>query len=575
LFEEYPFGRAWDEMFSAPGQIRPAYESVFAALQTLDAADLKARADIMGRTFLDQGITFALGGVERPFPLDLIPRIVTAEEWRAVEQGVPQRVRALEAFLADVYGQGRIFADGVVPRRLVTTSPHFHRQVVGMNAQDGARIVIAGVDLIRDENGEFRVLEDNVRIPSGVSYVLENRQAVTQVLSEAGGDQQVRPVSEYPGRLLAALRAVAPWNVNDPNVVVLTPGVYNSAYFEHTLLAREMGVELVEGRDLICRNNRVFLRTTASEMPVHVIYRRVDDEFLDPVQFRADSLLGSPGLVNAARAGNLTIANAVGNGIADDKLVYTYVPDIIRYYLNEEPILLNVDTYRMEVPDHRDYALEHLAELVLKPVDGSGGKGIVIGSQAEPATLARARETILENPRGWIAQREIALSTVPTLIGDKMRPRHVDLRPFAVNNGNSVWVLPGGLTRVALPEGELVVNSSQGGGSKDTWVLVGPPPEAPPQQQQAADATQVMSALSAEASLPPQSGWVTQSQTSHLSQSPSVSLDPPLVGPEDTFGFRSQQGLQEEDQRQQSQQQQVQPDEQVQGWHVQGEDFPC
>jgi len=536
----------------------------------------------MGRTFLDQGITFALGGVERPFPLDLIPRIVTAIEWRTVEQGVPQRVRALEAFLADAYGQGRIFADGVVPRRLVTTSPHFHRQVVGMNAQDGARIVISGVDLIRDENGEFRVLEDNVRIPSGVSYVLENRQAVTQVLSEAGGDQRVRPVSEYPGRLLAALRAVAPWNVTDPNVVVLTPGVYNSAYFEHTLLAREMGVELVEGRDLICRNNRVFLRTTASEMPVHVIYRRVDDEFLDPVQFRADSLLGSPGLVNAARSGNLTIANAVGNGIADDKLVYTYVPDIIRYYLNEEPILLNVDTYRMEVPDHRDYALEHLAELVLKPVDGSGGKGIVIGSQADAATLARARETILENPRGWIAQREIALSTVPTLIGDKMRPRHVDLRPFAVNNGNSVWVLPGGLTRVALPEGELVVNSSQGGGSKDTWVLAGPQPEAF-QQEQTADATQVMSALSAEASLPSQSTWVTQSQTSHLSQSPSsqspssqsssVSLDPPLLGPEDTFGFRTQQGQQQQVKRNGPRSQQFQ---QFQGSTITGGgDFAC
>ena len=494
LFEEYPFGRAWDEMFSAPGEIRPAYESVFAALQTLDAADLKARADIMGRTFLDQGITFALGGVERPFPLDLIPRIVTALEWQTVETGVPQRVRALEAFLADVYGQGRIFADGVVPRRLVTTSPHFHRQVMGMSAQDGARVVISGVDLIRDENGEFRVLEDNVRIPSGVSYVLENRQAVTQVLSEAGADQRVRPISEYPGQLLAALRAVAPWNVTDPNVVVLTPGVYNSAYFEHTLLAREMGVELVEGRDLICRNNRVFLRTTSSEMPVNVIYRRVDDEFLDPMQFRADSLLGSPGLINAARAGNLTIANAVGNGIADDKLVYTYVPDIIRYYLNEEPILLNVDTYRMEVPDHQAYALEHLNELVLKPVDGSGGKGIVIGSQADSLTLAKARATIIDNPRGWIAQREIALSTVPTLIGDKMRPRHVDLRPFAVNNGNSVWVLPGGLTRVALPEGELVVNSSQGGGSKDTWVLFGNH-DAEPVPEPTADQTQVMKAF--------------------------------------------------------------------------------
>ncbi len=471
LFENYPFGRAWDEMFAAEGRTRDAYATVHAALQKLDAADLKSRAEILGRSFLDQGITFALGGVERPFPLDLIPRIITAGEWQAVEQGVSQRVRALEHFLADAYGAGRVFADGVVPKRLLTTSPHFARQVAGISGQDGARIVLSGVDLIRDETGAFRVLEDNVRVPSGVSYVLENRQAVAELMSEAIGDQLVRPVSDFPAKLHAALRAVAPWNVADPTVVVLTPGVYNSAYFEHTLLAREMGVELVEGRDLICRNNKVFVRTTAGEMPVHVIYRRIDDDFLDPLQFKPDSMLGLPGLVNAARAGNVTIANAIGNGVADDKLIYTYVPDIIRYYLGEEPILPNVDTYRMEEADQREYALDHLAELVVKPVDGSGGKGIVIGSKADPKTLRTAREAILENPRGWIAQREVALSTVPTLIGDKMRPRHVDLRPFAVNDRDSVWVLPGGLTRVALPEGELVVNSSQGGGSKDTWVL--------------------------------------------------------------------------------------------------------
>jgi uncharacterized circularly permuted ATP-grasp superfamily protein len=571
LFQDYPFGRAWDEMFSSAGVIRPAYESVHAALQTLSAGELKARADIMGRTFLDQGITFALGGVERPFPLDLIPRIVTAQEWQAVQTGVPQRVRALEAFLADCYGPGRIFDDGVVPRRLVTTSPHFHRQVAGMSGQDGARIVVSGVDLVRDEQGDFRVLEDNVRVPSGVSYVLENRQAVSQVLSEAGGDQQIRSVAEYPGRLLAALRAVSPRNVSDPTVVVLTPGVYNSAYFEHTLLAREMGVELVEGRDLICRNNRVYVRTTAGEMPVHVIYRRLDDEFLDPMQFRMDSMLGSPGLLNAARVGNLTIANAVGNGIADDKLIYTYVPDIIRYYLREEPILLNVDTYRMEEPEHLGYALEHLAELVIKPVDGSGGKGIVIGSQADAATLSRARQAILENPRGWIAQREIALSTVPTLIGDKMRPRHVDLRPFAVNDGNSVWVLPGGLTRVALPEGELVVNSSQGGGSKDTWVLaaVGEPIVEPIQSQAQAPGqaygsgpgeSQTQSQQQAQSQ---SNGSQSQSQSNGSQggfepfpgwvESPAQStgaffFDPPVSPPDDT-GLRHQQGQQQQEQR--------------------------
>jgi uncharacterized circularly permuted ATP-grasp superfamily protein len=549
LFEDYPFGPAWDEMFAAPGSIRTAYESVYSALQTMDAADLAARAEIMGRTFLDQGITFALGGVERPFPLDLIPRVITPDEWRTVETGVPQRVRALEAFLADAYGPGRIFADGVVPRRLVTTSPHFHRQVAGITGQDGARIVMAGIDLIRDEAGTFRVLEDNVRVPSGVSYVLENRQAVAQVLAEAGGDQLVRPVSEYPGRLLAALRAVAPWNVTDPSVVVLTPGVYNSAYFEHTLLAREMGVELVEGRDLICRNNRVYVRTTTSEMPVHVIYRRIDDEFLDPVQFRPDSMLGVPGLMNAVRAGNVTVANAVGNGIADDKLVYTYVPDIIRYYLGEDPILPNVDTYRLEDPEHREYALDHLAELVLKPVDGSGGKGIVIGSRADAATLRKARAVVLENPRGWIAQREIALSTVPTLIGDKMRPRHVDLRPFAVNDGNQVWVLPGGLTRVALPEGELVVNSSQGGGSKDTWVLAGvtgPELELDPALESpgASEATVLMPALRfddhLEQSMGP--GGMTQS-AGDLEQ--RLGFEPPVVAP-DGPNLRSQQGQQQQ-----------------------------
>ncbi len=527
LFTDYPFGQAFDEMFSGPDQVRPAYAGVAAALATLSATELKARSEILGHLFLNQGITFALGGVERPFPLDLIPRIVTASEWQIVQRGVPQRIKALEAFLADAYGPGKIFADGVIPRRLVTTSPHFHRQVAGMSGQDGARIVISGVDLIRDENGAFRVLEDNVRVPSGVSYVLENRQAVAQVLVEAGADHDVRAVSDYPGKLLAALVAVAPSGVRDPMVVVLTPGVYNSAYFEHTLLAREMGVELVEGRDLICRNNRVFVRTTAGEMPVHVIYRRVDDEFLDPLQFRLDSLLGSPGLINAARAGHLTIANAVGNGIADDKLVYTYVPDIIRYYLHEEPILPNVDTYRMEQPDHREYALAHLTELVIKPVDGSGGKGIVIGSRADPSTLAKVRNAILANPRGWIAQREIALSTVPTLIGDRLRPRHVDLRPFAVNDGNEVWVLPGGLTRVALPEGELVVNSSQGGGSKDTWVLAGAEEEP---VTVVADQPVMQMQLQSQSQ-----GWSGDAQSTG-----AFFFDPPLQAPEPVEPMRDQ-----------------------------------
>ncbi|MEJ7648560.1 MAG: circularly permuted type 2 ATP-grasp protein [Nakamurella sp.] len=377
----------------------------------------------------------------------------------------------LELFIADAYGAGRIFVDRVVPRSVVTSSAHFHREVAGIKHQDGARIVISGVDLIRDENGDFRVLEDNVRIPSGVSYVLQNRVALSHEMPELAESTTVQSVAAYPTKLLAALRAIAPSHVTDPMIVVLTPGLYNSAYFEHTLLAREMGIELVEGRDLVCRNNRVLMPTTAGEMQVDVIYKRVDDEFCDPAQLHPDSLLGTPGLVGSVRAGNLAIANAIGNGIADDKLIYTYVPDIIRYYLSEEPILANVDTYRMEVDDHREFALEHAAELVFKPVDGSGGKGIVIGSAASSAQLQDVSAKVRADPRGWIAQREIALSTCPTLIDGKLRPRHVDLRPFAVNDGTDIWVLPGGLTRVALPEGELVVNSSQGGGSKDTWIV--------------------------------------------------------------------------------------------------------
>ncbi|MDI1459933.1 circularly permuted type 2 ATP-grasp protein [Catellatospora sp. KI3] len=471
LFEDYPLGPGWDEMFGTPGLPRSTYEALHATLRPLAGGELRLRADVLARAFLDQGITFALKGVERPFPLDIVPRIIAAEQWRQVEAGVAQRVRALEAFLADVYGEGRALADGIVPRRLIVTSAHYHREAAGIVPPNGVRVHVAGVDLIRDEAGEFRVLEDNVRTPSGVSYVMENRRAMAHVLPEVFTATRVRPVESYPGMLLQALRAAAPAGVDEPTVVVLTPGVHNSAYFEHALLAREMGVELVEGRDLVCSGNEVSMRTTAGEQRVDVIYRRIDDEFLDPVHFRADSMLGVAGLLNAARAGKVTIANAVGNGVADDKLLYTYVPDLIRYYLGEEPLLPNVETYRLDDPDVRTHVLGRLDELVLKPVDGSGGAGIVIGSQATGEQLDHVRQRIMLDPRGWIAQREVKLSMVPTLIEDRLRPRHVDLRPFAVNDGQRVRVLPGGLTRVALPEGALVVNSSQGGGSKDTWVL--------------------------------------------------------------------------------------------------------
>ncbi|CAI7976831.1 glutamate---cysteine ligase / carboxylate-amine ligase [Frankia sp. Hr75.2] len=475
LFEGYPVevaaAAAWDEVFDAAHRPREVYTALHDALQPLSSSDLAARKIALDRAFRDAGITFNLFGEERPFPLDLVPRLLSCDEWDVIERGVTQRVRALEAFLDDVYGRADVLADGIVPRRLVLSSSHFHRAAHGIDPPNGVRAHVSGIDLVRDERGDFRVLEDNVRVPSGVSYVIENRRAMTRVFPELFSTHRVRPVADYATHLLHALRAAAPPEVADPTVVVLTPGVYNSAYFEHALLARQMGVELVEGRDLSVRNNRVTMRTTEGDQPVHVVYRRVDDDWLDPLHFRPESMVGCAGLLNAARAGNVTIANAVGNGVADDKLMYTYVPDLIRYYLGEEPALGNVDTFRLEDPDQRAHVLDNLESLVVKPVDGSGGKGIVIGPQATEAELVALRARVLADPRGWIAQRVVKLSTSPTLADDRLGPRHVDLRPFAVNDGNRIWVLPGGLTRVALPRGSLVVNSSQGGGSKDTWVL--------------------------------------------------------------------------------------------------------
>jgi uncharacterized circularly permuted ATP-grasp superfamily protein len=461
---------AYDEVFAPDGTPRPAYRSVVEAMQSMSLADLGTRGSALSSAFTDAGVTFSLSGEERPFPLDVVPRLFSADEWDLIERGVAQRVRALEAFLDDVYGEGRAFREGVLPRRLVTTSQHFHRAVHGIEPRNGVRIHVAGIDLVRDEAGELRVLEDNVRTPSGVSYVLENRRTMARVSPDMFGGERVRRVSPYPARLLAALRQAAP-NVGDPTVVVLTPGAYNSAYFEHSLLARQMGIELVEGRDLVTRDGMVYLRTTDGEQPVDVVYRRIDDPFLDPVHFRPDSVIGCPGILGAARAGNVTIANAVGNGVADDKLTYTFVPQMVEYYLGEAPLLRNVDTYRLEDDDARDYVLDRLDQLVLKPVDGSGGYGLVIGPNATDRELAAVRRDVIAHPRGWIAQPVVPLSTAPTLVDGELVPRHLDLRPFAVNDGERVYVLPGGLTRVALVDGSLVVNSSQGGGSKDTWVL--------------------------------------------------------------------------------------------------------
>lgn len=476
LFESYDAqGPAYDEMFTGAAP-REAYSRLVAALGKLSARDLASRAESLQSSYLDQGVTFDIGGEERAFPIDIVPRVIEQEQWARIDAGVQQRVRALELFLADIYGPGDAFNDGVIPRHVVTTSSHFTRETFGIQPPNGVRVHVSGIDLIRDDAGEFRVLEDNVRIPSGVSYVMTNRRAISTALPEPFAQHRVRPVASYPQKLLAALRAAAPAGVDDPTVVVLTPGAFNGAYYEHALLARTMGVELVEGRDLECRRGRLLMRTTNGLQQVHVVYRRVDDEFLDPVHFRADSMLGCPGLVNAARAGNLTIANAIGNGVADDKLVYTYLPDLIRYYLAEEPLLGNVDTWRLGEPEHREEVMDRLDELVLKPVDGSGGKGIVIGPAASAAELEELRAQVLLEPRAWIAQPVVQLSTVPTYLDGAMAPRHVDLRPFAVNDGSKIWVLPGGLTRVALAEGELIVNSSRGGGSKDTWVLAGPGP---------------------------------------------------------------------------------------------------
>jgi uncharacterized circularly permuted ATP-grasp superfamily protein len=479
IFDAYALADAWDEMFVRPGEVRTAYEPVLAALQPIAPSELRFRADQMARSFTDRGVTYAFAGEERPWPLDLVPRILDALEWDLIQRGVGQRVRALEAYLADAYGPCRVFEDGVVPWRLLLNSPHFHRVAHGIEPPGGVRIHVAGIDLVRDEAGDFRVLEDNVRVPSGVSYVIENRRAMTRMFPSLFAEQHVLPVDGYGHRLLAALRAAAPDGTADPRVVVLTPGPNNAAYFEHALLARLMGVQLVEGHDLLCRNNRVWMLTTRGEVPVHVVYRRLDDDFLDPLHFRPDSVIGCPGIMNAAMAGNVTLANAVGNGIADDKLLYTYVPDLIRYYLSEEPLLPNVESYRPDEPGQLEAILDQIEQLVVKPVDGAGGQGIVIGPKADPDTLERTRKAVITDPRGFIAQRPVALSTSPTLAGERMAPRHIDLRPFAVHDGNGVWVLPGGLTRVALQEGNLIVNSSQGGGSKDTWVLAEGPAERP------------------------------------------------------------------------------------------------
>ncbi len=466
----------YDEMFEAAGRPRPHYRDLHERLAGLGPQELERRHRLADLSMRQQGITFTVygreQGVERIIPFDPVPRLLDAREWSRIECGLEQRVRALNLFIADVYRDRKILHDRVVPPELVYGASGYRRQCVGLHAPRDVYIHVSGIDLIRDADGRFLVLEDNCRTPSGVSYVLKNRQVMKQVFPLLFGQHDIRPVDDYTDNLLALLRWIAPEGCDDPAVVVLTPGVHNSAYYEHSFLARQMGVELVEGRDLVFDRGQIFRRTTRGLQRVDVIYRRVDDDFLDPMTFRKDSMLGVPGLIGAYHAGNIGLANSLGTGVADDKGIYPFVPDIIHYYLGEDPILENVETFRPLVPSHRQHILANLESLVVKAVDASGGYGMLIG----PASTREQREEfarkIQDNPRGYIAQPTIRLSRHPTFIDGRLDGRHIDLRPFVLY-GETITVLPGGLTRVALPRGSLVVNSSQGGGTKDTWVLGG------------------------------------------------------------------------------------------------------
>ncbi len=474
IFGRYILGQAYDEMFDGTGRQRPHYEGIHERLCGLPLERWRERQHAADLAFVTQGITFTVygqtDGVERIFPFDLLPRVLTSAEWATIERGLIQRITALNLFLHDVYHAGRIFEAGVVPRRLIRQCRHFRREMVGVRVPHDCYLTVVGTDLVRGPDGRFLVLEDNLRVPSGVWYMLANRQIVKQVYPQLFEHYHVRPIDQYPRTLLAHLREIAPEGCSNPHVVLLTPGVYNSAYYEHTFLANEMAIDLVEGRDLIVHDNTVYTRTTGGLERVDVIYRRVDDDYLDPLTFETDSTLGVAGLFNAYRAGRVTIANAVGTGVADDKAVYAYVPAIIRFYLSEEAILDNVETYLIDDPRQRTFVLEHLAELVVKPVGESGGYGMLVGPHSSVAQQKEMRDRILANPRNYIAQPTLALSTAPCLVEGGVEPRHVDLRPYILC-GRSITVVPGGLTRVALQRGSLVVNSSQGGGSKDTWVL--------------------------------------------------------------------------------------------------------
>src|SRR5947199_6154365 len=465
---------SYDEMRTSDGAVRPHYRAFTDWLDRTSPDRIAQKRDEAERAFHRVGITFAVYGegesTERLIPFDLVPRIIPPNEWDTLEAGLKQRVRALNLFLHDVYHDQSILKEGIVPAERVLSNGQYRREMIGMNVPAAIYAHIAGVDVVRAGEGEYYVLEDNLRVPSGVSYMLENRRMMMRLFPELFATQSIKPVEHYPDLLLENLRGVAPAGEEQPEVAVLTPGAYNSAYFEHAFLAQQMGVELVEGQDLFVQNDMLYMRTTRGPRRVHVLYRRVDDDFLDPRAFRPDSVLGVPGLFAAYRAGRVTLANAIGTGVADDKSIYPFVPDMIRFYLTEEPILNNVPTWQLYKRNELAHCLEHLSELVVKEVHGAGGYGMLVGPAASNAELDAFRNRILAHPEKYIAQPTLALSTCPTFTASGLAPRHIDLRPYVLS-GKSVNLVPGGLTRVALREGSLVVNSSQGGGTKDTWVM--------------------------------------------------------------------------------------------------------
>src|SRR5580700_6044267 len=473
-FENYWLDGAYDEMFEAADSPRGHYRWLHQMLLDLPLAEMRRRKQAADISFLHQGITFTVygreEGTERIFPHDLLPRIVTSQEWATIERGLEQRITALNLFLRDIYNEGRCLAAGIVPREIVYSCKHFRRQMREFNIPRAIYIAVTGTDLVRLPDGRFVVLEDNLRVPSGVSYMLTSRQVMKRIFPELFRLAGVRAIDHYSEALLATLRALAPDGRPDPNIVLLTPGVYNSAYFEHAFLARQMGIELVEGRDLAVHENMVYMRTTAGLRRVDVIYRRVDDDFIDPLAFRPDSALGAAGLFNAYRSGNVALANALGTGVADDKAVYAYVPAIIRYFLGEDPVLDNVETYLCSESAQKQHVLGRLDQYVVKAVGESGGYGMLVGPYSTAAEREEFRTRIEADPRNYIAQPTLQLSRAPCFFDGNVEPRHVDLRPYILY-GDKITIVPGGLTRVALRKGSLVVNSSQGGGSKDTWVL--------------------------------------------------------------------------------------------------------